>query len=213
VLAKVLDISPAIPLQIGESAWQCFCVRDRRDDEGHTSAEHLVLVHAPAIDIRTLDQELFAEEDNVLVRIHSECLFGDVFGSDRCDCGIQLQFALNAISEAKRGVIIYLRQEGRGIGLYNKILSLGVRDADTFARNEALGLPGDKRQYSLAVHVLLGLGVHSARLISGNPHKASALRAAGIDTTIAPSTDMGNISQDAYDELCTKINNGYTYDV
>jgi GTP cyclohydrolase II len=118
----------------------------------------------------------------VLVRIHSECLTGDVFGSVRCDCGEQLQTALRHISQEGRGLLLYLRQEGRGIGLNNKIRAYALQDQgmDTVEANLHLGFPADGRSYSYAATILKDQGVHSVRLVTNNPEKVKALEARGI---------------------------------
>lgn len=121
--------------------------------------------------------------DDVLVRLHSECLTGDAFGSLRCDCGPQLDAALTAVAAAGRGVVVYLRgHEGRGIGLLDKLRAYRLQDAgaDTLDANLALGLPGDARDYGGAAAVLVDLGVRSARLITNNPAKVTALSALGV---------------------------------
>ncbi|GHD70000.1 GTP cyclohydrolase II [Jeongeupia chitinilytica] len=118
-----------------------------------------------------------------LVRLHSECLTGDVFGSLRCDCGEQLNKALERIAREGRGVLLYLRgQEGRGIGLAHKIRAYELQDSglDTVDANLALGLPVDARSYEAAVAMLRDLGVTSVRLMSNNPKKIAALEAAGL---------------------------------
>jgi GTP cyclohydrolase II len=116
-----------------------------------------------------------------LVRVHSECLTGDVFGSQRCDCGPQLREAAGRISDVG-GYLLYLRQEGRGIGLYNKIDAYVLQDSglDTYEANEALGFGRDERTYAVAAQMLLGLGVGELDLLTNNPDKAEQLRAAGI---------------------------------
>jgi GTP cyclohydrolase II len=116
-----------------------------------------------------------------LVRLHSECLTGDVFGSARCDCGPQLREAVERIS-ATGGYLLYLRQEGRGIGLYNKLDAYALQDQglDTYAANAALGLPEDGRDYSAAAQMLTALGVDTLDLLSNNPDKADQLRALGL---------------------------------
>ncbi|WP_133916838.1 GTP cyclohydrolase II [Streptomyces sp. NBC_00582] len=117
-----------------------------------------------------------------LVRLHSECLTGDVFGSARCDCGPQLREAVERIAETG-GILLYLRQEGRGIGLYNKLDAYALQDQglDTYEANAALGLPEDGRDYTAAAQMLSALGVTSLDLLSNNPDKADQLRALGID--------------------------------
>jgi 3,4-dihydroxy 2-butanone 4-phosphate synthase / GTP cyclohydrolase II len=120
---------------------------------------------------------------DVLTRIHSECLTGDVFGSRRCDCGEQLAAALAAVSSVGRGVVIYLRgHEGRGIGLVNKLLTYGLQDRglDTVEANRALGLPVDARDYTPAAEILRGLGVQSVELMTNNADKVDQLARAGI---------------------------------
>lgn len=116
-----------------------------------------------------------------LVRLHSECLTGDVFGSERCDCGPQLQEAVARICEVG-GYLLYLRQEGRGIGLYNKIDAYALQEAglDTYEANLALGFGEDERDYTVAAQMLLGLGIDRLDLLSNNPDKAAQLEAAGI---------------------------------
>jgi 3,4-dihydroxy 2-butanone 4-phosphate synthase/GTP cyclohydrolase II len=123
-------------------------------------------------------------EPNVLVRVHSECLTGDIFGSQRCDCGAQLRQAMRLISEAGQGVLVYLRgHEGRGIGLGHKLRAYGLQDQglDTVAANEALGLPVDSREYGIGAHILADLGVTTIRLLSNNPTKYGGLAGFGID--------------------------------
>jgi GTP cyclohydrolase II len=119
----------------------------------------------------------------VLVRAHSECLTGDVFGSSRCDCGEQLDHSLRLLREEGRGVLLYLRQEGRGIGLANKIsaYALQERGLDTVEANLALGLPEDGRDYRVAADMLLDLGVRRARLLTNNPAKVEGLGRHGVE--------------------------------
>ncbi len=120
---------------------------------------------------------------NVLARVHSECLTGEAFDSLHCDCGEQLDQALSRIATAGRGVVLYLRQEGRGIGLAAKLraYALQANGLDTFAANRALGLPEDARDYAAAAAMLGELGVQSVRLMTNNPEKVSALTALGVD--------------------------------
>ncbi|PAZ16576.1 GTP cyclohydrolase [Streptomyces sp. SA15] len=117
-----------------------------------------------------------------LVRLHSECLTGDVFGSARCDCGPQLREAVERIAD-RGGVLLYLRQEGRGIGLYNKLDAYALQDQglDTYAANTALGLPEDARDYTAAAQMLRALGISTLDLLSNNPDKSAQLRDLGID--------------------------------
>lgn len=116
-----------------------------------------------------------------LVRLHSECLTGDVLGSQRCDCGPQLREALERLANVG-GYLLYLRQEGRGIGLYNKLDAYRLQDAglDTYEANRALGHGADERDYAAAAQMLVALGVRELRLLSNNPDKADQLDAAGL---------------------------------
>jgi GTP cyclohydrolase II len=117
-----------------------------------------------------------------LVRLHSECLTGDVFGSARCDCGPQLRDATEKIAQVG-GYLLYLRQEGRGIGLYNKLDAYALQDQglNTYEANEALGLPSDGRDYTAAAQMLTTLGARRIELLSNNPDKAKQLSAHGIE--------------------------------
>ena len=121
--------------------------------------------------------------DPVLVRVHSECLTGDAFGSLRCDCGLQLDSALKQISERGWGALIYLRQEGRGIGLHAKIQAYHLQDqgADTLDANLKLGHLGDARNYDIAAEILQSIGVNRISLLSNNPDKVQQLEDYGIN--------------------------------
>ena len=127
-----------------------------------------------------------------LVRIHSECLTGDVFGSMRCDCRQQLELALSMIADAGAGILIYEQQEGRGIGLMAKIQAYELQDRglDTIEANEKLGFDSDYRQYVLPAEMLKLLGVRAVRLISNNPDKVAALENAGIDVVERISAEV-----------------------
>jgi 3,4-dihydroxy 2-butanone 4-phosphate synthase/GTP cyclohydrolase II len=147
-----------------------FVVHGFRD---HESGEEAVALVAGDID----------SDHAVLVRIHSQCLTGDVFRSSRCDCGEQLQEALRIIAEEGTGVLIYQQQEGRGIGLINKIHAYELQDRglDTVAANVHLGFEPDLRDYRLPAEILKYLGARKIRLLSNNPDKMVGLREEGID--------------------------------
>ncbi len=121
-------------------------------------------------------------DETVLARVHSECLTGDALFSMRCDCGAQLEYAMQTIAKEGRGVILYLRQEGRGIGLMNKIKAYHLQDAgaDTVEANERLGFGADMRDYSICQEMLKHLGISTIRLMTNNPRKVAALEEMGI---------------------------------
>ncbi|MGQ0796245.1 MAG: GTP cyclohydrolase II [Methanobacteriota archaeon] len=124
-----------------------------------------------------------AGKHDVLVRLHSECMTGDVFGSERCDCGEQLDEAMRRIGAARQGVLLYLAQEGRGIGIANKVAAYHLQDhgLDTVEANRVLGLPIDARSYECAACMLRVLGVRSVRLMTNNPTKIDELKRHGVD--------------------------------
>ena len=145
-------------------------------------------------------------QENVPVRLHSECLTGDAIGSLRCDCRDQLESALRHIGQLETGILLYLRQEGRGIGLTNKIRAYGLQDQglDTVEANLALGFPDDSRDYGVAAHMLHSLQVRSIKLMTNNPKKVAGLEAHGVTITerlphVMEPTDLNR------DYLATKV--------
>ncbi|MER5473193.1 GTP cyclohydrolase II [Streptomyces sp. NPDC002685] len=152
-----------------------------RFGDGYSVDAELVTFHGLADGKEHLAVVLGDPGTDPLVRLHSECLTGDVFGSARCDCGPQLREAVEQIAD-RGGVLLYLRQEGRGIGLYNKLDAYALQDQglDTYAANAALGLPEDDRDYTAAAQMLQALGIDSLDLLSNNPDKAEQLRDLGI---------------------------------
>lgn len=164
--------------------------------ETRESKEHLILIMG--------DLE---GKENVMVRVHSECFTGDVLGSLRCDCGEQLQRAMGMVAKAGEGAIIYLRQEGRGIGLEEKLRAYNLQDEgyDTVDANLALGHQVDERDYSSAARILAHLGINSISLITNNPAKIEALTKLGVKVSrrvpLAPTVNPENIRY-----INTKIN-------
>jgi 3,4-dihydroxy 2-butanone 4-phosphate synthase/GTP cyclohydrolase II len=157
--------SARLPTAAGE-----FRIMGYRNDVD--DAEHVALVYGDV-----------AGHTNVMVRMHSKCLTGDVFGSQRCDCGWQLESAMHAIAREGRGVIVYLDQEGRGIGLLNKLKAYELQDAgsDTVEANEKLGFKPDLRNYGIGAQILLDLGLSSIRVLTNNPMKLVGLEGYGLE--------------------------------
>ncbi len=157
----------AMPTKFGD--FQVYAYRNQLD-----GSEHVALVKG--------DPATFKEEP-IMVRMHSECLTGDALGSMRCDCRMQLQATLKMIENAGRGVVVYLRQEGRGIGLVNKLKAYSLQDMglDTVEANERLGLPVDQRNYGMGAQILMDLGVSQFRLITNNPRKIAGLKGYGLE--------------------------------
>lgn len=154
-------------------------------------------------------------EDTIQIRIHSECLTGDALFSTRCDCGFQLEKALENIVQEGRGIILYLRQEGRGIGLLNKIKAYQLQDngLDTVEANEHLGFDADLREYSICQFMLNTLNTRNVALMSNNPKKLNALRSLGINVISRNPIDHG-VTPDNVNYLRTKTQKlGHQFDL
>ena len=131
-------------------------------------------------------------DEPILVRIHSECLTGEVFGSLRCDCGAQMNESLNMIVKEGKGVFLYMRQEGRGIGLHNKVKAYHLQDTgmDTVEANHSLGFAADMRHYGMGAQMLLELGVHRVRLLTNSPRKMVGLSGYGLEIVSREPIDV-----------------------
>lgn len=153
-----------LPSQYGQ--FKIVAFKNNRDNKDHVAIVHGNLEGA----------------EEVLTRVHSECLTGDVFGSLKCDCGPQLDRALQQIASVDAGLILYMRQEGRGIGLANKVKAYSLQDAgfDTVEANRHLGFDDDLRNYDISAEMIKILGVKSIRLMTNNPKKVEGLRSAGV---------------------------------
>jgi 3,4-dihydroxy 2-butanone 4-phosphate synthase / GTP cyclohydrolase II len=173
-----------LPNDLGGDGWRIVGYRNDVDDH-----EHVALVYGS-----------IGDGQNVLVRMHSKCLTGDVFHSRRCDCGWQLHKAMEMIAEEGKGVIVYLDQEGRGIGLLNKLRAYELQDQghDTVEANEKLGFKSDLRNYGVGAQILLDLGVRSIRVMTNNPMKLVGLKGYGLEIVdrvrIAAPTNDENAS-------------------
>ncbi len=176
-----------IPTEMGEFQ---LCLYSNNQD----GKEHLALIMGDV-----------AGKPDVLVRVHSECFTGDVLGSQRCDCGEQLYRAMHMIAQEGEGVLLYLRQEGRGIGLLDKLRAYNLQDQgyDTVDANLALGHQPDEREYTIAACILDDLGVRSIRLLTNNPDKLDSLQSLGIAVT-ARVPIQGNVTADNASYLQTK---------
>ena len=178
-----LVVSSKLPTPWGE-----FAIHGFSDDS--TGKEHVALTMGN-----------ISSGGPVLARIHSECLTGDALFSMRCDCGAQLESALEAIAKEGRGVLMYLRQEGRGIGLLNKLKAYELQDsgADTVEANEQLGFDADQREYGICKIMLDSLGISQVRLMTNNPRKVKALEQCGISVVERVSIQEGrNPHNDKY---------------
>ena len=179
-----LQAQAALPTEFGEFTVHCYT--GRGDPEPHLALTLGLPRPTDTVPNPPVDEPL-------LVRAHSECLTGDVFGSNRCDCGAQLHASMARIAREGRGVVLYMRQEGRGIGLVNKLKAYALQDEhglDTVEANERLGFRADHRDYGVGAQILYDLGVRRMRLLTNNPKKYVALKGYGLDIVSLEPLEM-----------------------
>ena len=172
--------------------------------------EFLIKAYTTEIDDKThvaLVKGNIEKTDDVLVRVHSECLTGDIFMSNRCDCGPQLHASLKQIEKEGKGILVYMRQEGRGIGLVNKLKAYAIQDTglDTVEANEKLGFAPDLRDYGIGAQILRDIGVEKMRIMTNNPRKLVGLEGYGLEITGRVPLEIESVEEN-HQYLLTKKN-------
>lgn len=213
------------PVEIRHRLWLCLAFEEKTRPLG--DHPHLALIHTArdwlaADDLGTAVLCALSGRHEVLTRVHSECILGEAFGSSMCDCGEQIRLSMEEIEAQTEGLIVYLRQEGRGIGLRSKLDCLalqygyrrGKKSGERYSPDEAnlaLGYPVDARNYAVAAALAASLSISSVRLITGNPEKIADLEQAGVEVESAIDLRPRALSARATAEIREKIARGYSY--
>jgi GTP cyclohydrolase II len=213
------------PVEVRHRLWVCVGFEEADQELG--DHPHLAMIYAgrdwlAEDNLHDAVLDTFAGRDDVLTRVHSECILGDAFGSSMCDCGDQMRLAMDEMEARQEGVFIYLRQEGRGIGLRNKLDCLalqygfrmgrkGPRRYSSDEANVAMGFEVDHRAYDSAAKLLRALRIASVQLVTGNPKKIADLEAVGVNVASALDLYTNGVSARAAAEIREKIARGYIY--
>ena len=223
--AHGLSLISVTPVEIQKRLWACIGFEEAGESLG--DHPHLAMVYSDKDwltqqNLHAAVQGALKGRRRVMVRIHSECILGDAFGSSMCDCGDQLRLSMDEMESKREGILIYLRQEGRGIGLRNKLDCLalqygfdqGVKGHRRYSSDEAnvaMGFDVDHRHYDVAARLMQALGIASTQLITGNPKKIADLEACGIKVEGALDLWTQGTSPRAMEEIQEKISRGYIY--
>lgn len=220
-----INIIEIVPTEIEGNNW--FCVGFEESNQKRGDNIHLALILSPVTNnygddlVESLLESLYRQE-NVLLRIHSECILGDALHSGLCDCGKQLTSTINLISNTGSGVILYLRQEGRGIGLRNKLSCLAIQEGYLRGKkidkkyspdqaNLVLGHPIDNRNYEIAAEFIKITGLKSIKLISGNPEKINTLKNNGVEISEVIDIPRTSYTKRELKEIKEKLKRNYQY--
>lgn len=195
LVERIVDVK--LPTEHGDFHLHAY----RQLDNGE---EHLALVKGS-----------WAPDEPVLVRVHSSCVTGDIFGSQRCDCGPQLHAAMELVDRAGKGVVLYMHQEGRGIGLVNKLKAYKLQEegADTVEANKLLGFASDAREYGVGAQILHDLGVRRMKLMTNNPRKRTGLVGYGLEITENVPLEIPANTHNRHYLLTKKLKLGHTLDL